>query len=95
MIEIMRFHLAEGVDRTEFLASDRRVQTEFAYHQPGLQRRTTASADDGEWIVVDLWRSAADADRCALAWEEDPVTTVFMTFVDPASVSVARYESLD
>lgn len=95
VIEIMRFRLAEGSDRTEFLASDRRLQTEFAYHQPGLHRRTVAGADDGEWVVIDLWHRAADADRCALAWDEDPVAAAFMAFVDRATLSVARYETLD
>ncbi len=91
----MRFRLAEGADPTAFRSADRRLQTEFAYHQPGLQRRTVARADDGEWVVIDLWRSVADADRCAAAWEDHPVAAGFMAFVDPGSVSVARYETLD
>jgi hypothetical protein len=64
VIEIMRFRLPPGADEAAFLAADRRVQEEFAYHQPGLLRRTTARGQDGGWIVIDLWRSAADADAC-------------------------------
>jgi hypothetical protein len=95
VIEIMRFRLAPDADDQVFEAADRRVQTEFAYRQPGLLRRTVARADDGEWIVIDLWQSREDADRCAQAWEGDPVTTEFMSFVDAGTVSVDRYQSFD
>ena len=95
VIEIMRFHLREEADGLAFEAADRRLQTEFAYRQPGMLRRTVGRAPDGEWIVVDLWRTGEDADRAALAWECDPVTAEFMAFVDAGTVSVARFDTLD
>jgi hypothetical protein len=95
VIEIMRFRLLDGADAQAFEMADRRLQTEFAYKQPGMLRRTVGRAQNGGWIVIDLWRSGEDADRTALAWEGDPVTAEFMTFVDADSVSVARYETLD
>lgn len=91
MIELMRFRLAPGRDMAEFLAADRRVQEDFAYHQPGLLRRTTARAEDGSWIVIDLWRSAADADACDARWEDDPVAQAFMALLDRSSVRTERY----
>src|SRR5262245_44247260 len=54
VIETMTFRLRDGADEAGFRAADQRLQTEFAYQQPGLLRRTTATGDDG-WIVVDLW----------------------------------------
>jgi hypothetical protein len=95
LIEIMRFRLAPDADIQAFEAADRRVQTEFAYRQAGLLRRTAAQAEDGERIVIDLWRSGQDAERSARHWEGHPVTAEFMSFVDAASVSVGRYETLD
>jgi hypothetical protein len=95
VIEIMRFRLAGGADDRAFEATDRRVQIEFAYRQPGLQRRTVARSGDGEWIVIDLWRSEQDADRGAEAWEGDPATTAFMSFVDAGTLTVSRYDTLD
>ena len=91
----MRFRLPAGADEAAFLAADRRVQQEFAYHQPGLLRRTIARGQDGGWIVVDLWRSAADADACDARWESDPVTQRFMALLDRSSVTTERYEQLD
>jgi hypothetical protein len=95
MIELMRFRLSEGADVDGFLAADKRLQSEFAYQQPGLVRRTTARGADERWIVVDLWRSEADADACAARWADDPVVEAFMAFVDRGSVETERFTELD
>jgi hypothetical protein len=94
MIEIMRFRLAPDTDEAAFLTADKRVQEDFAYKQPGLLRRTTARGPDGGWIVVDLWRSAADADACDERWERDPATQGFMALLDRPSVSTERYQEI-
>ena len=72
MIEIFSFKLLPGADEAAFLAADKRLQAEFAYQQPGLMRRTTARATDGEWVVIDPWRSEADADRTSNVWGLSP-----------------------
>jgi hypothetical protein len=92
VIEMMRFRLVHGAKEADFLLADRAVQEDFAYQQPGLLRRTTACSDDGQWIVIDLWRSAADADACAAKWDGDPTTQKFMGLVDRASVTSERYD---
>jgi hypothetical protein len=95
VIEIMSFRLKSEADEAAFLEADRRVQTEFAYHQPGLSRRTTARSDDGQWIVIDLWQSEAAADACDERWSIDPVATNFMALVDEATVTTKRFATLD
>jgi hypothetical protein len=95
VIETMTFRLADTTGESAFLEADRRVQTEFAYHQPGLLRRTTARAEDGDWIVIDIWQSIADADACAERWDDDPVATAFMALLDRTSVRTERYQTLD
>jgi hypothetical protein len=95
VIEIMRFRLKEGVDESDFQRVDARLQVEFAYQQPGLRRRTTARSDDGEWVVVDLWRSAADSDACLERWDESELVGEFMAYVDRETVATARYQELD
>ena len=91
----MRFRLGPGGDEAELIAADRRLQQEFAYQQPGLLRRTTARGADGSWIVIDLWRSASDADACAARWDSDPVVGAFMALVDGSSVTSERFWPLD
>jgi hypothetical protein len=95
VIEIMRFRLPPGADQAASLAADRRVQQEFACQQPGLLRRTTARGEDGGWIVIDLWRSLADADACDVRWERDEAAQAFMSLLDRSSVAVERYQELD
>jgi hypothetical protein len=95
VLEILTFRLLATADEDAFREADRRLQTDFAYQQPGLLRRTTARSDAGEWVVIDLWRSAEDADACDRRWGTDEVTPAFMAMVDPESVKSARYATLD
>lgn len=98
VIETMTFRLLDGADEAAFVAADEVLQAEFAHQQPGLLRRTTArGAGDraGEWLVVDLWRSVADADACAARWDGHPVAEAFMAFVDRSTVDGRRYVDLD
>lgn len=94
MIELLVFSLVEGADEAAFLAADRRVQTEFAYHQPGLLRRTTARGKNDSWAVIDIWASEEAADECNGRWETDGRAQEFMAFVDPATVRTARFYEL-
>ncbi len=95
VIETMTFQLSATTHEAAFLQADRRVQTEFAYHQPGLLRRTTARGRDGNWIVVDVWRSAEEADACDERWGQDAVTREFVALVDEATTRTQRYTTLD
>jgi hypothetical protein len=95
VIETMTFRLTEGADEEAFLVADKTLQSDFAYQQPGLARRTTARGEDGTWIVIDLWTTAEAADACAQKWDTDPATQAFMQLVDRATVQVARFETLD
>lgn len=76
-------------------AADGRMQTEFAYQQPGLQRRTTARDENGRWCVVTLWTSADDAAAADRAARDDDVARGFWSLVDEGSVSVQRFTLLD
>jgi hypothetical protein len=94
-IEIMTFQLRPESSEAEFLAADRRVQTEFAYQQPGMIRRTTGRNPDGTWVVIDLWASPTDAANYVDGWNQEPAPRAFMAMVDEASVITQSYESLD
>ncbi len=94
MIEITRFRPQAGTDAADVLDADARLQAEFAYQQPGLLRRTTARAADGEWVVITLWRAAADADASADRSTDDPIVHTFMELVDAATLQISRYEDI-
>jgi hypothetical protein len=95
MIEITTFRLTTATDEDAFRAADKRLQSDFAYRQAGLLRRTTARNDQGDWIVIDLWRTAGDADASGARRIDDPVAIRFMSFVDATTVHTKRYDTLD
>jgi hypothetical protein len=95
VIEVTTFRLRSGVDEAAFLEADRRVQTEFVPNHSGFLRRTTGRGDEGAWVVVTLWASDADADASASKAVDDAVVGRFMSLVDPTSVRVGRYGTLD
>jgi hypothetical protein len=95
VIETMTFKLRAGVTDESFLAADRAVQVDFAYHQAGLIRRTTARGADGVWMVLDLWDSAEHADACLDGWHHDPAPLAFTALLEDTTVRTNRYETLD
>ena len=95
VIETMTFRLRPGVDEAEFLGVDKRLQSEFAYQQPGLVRRTTARGDDGAWVVIDVWHTAGEADAMSARWDTNPLAAEFMAHLDANTVEVRRYATLD
>ena len=54
----------DGLEATRrILAADKAVQTEAFPNTTGYMRRTTARADDDEWLVVVLWGAERDIDE--------------------------------
>jgi hypothetical protein len=95
VIELTTFRLTGDADERAFLEADKRVQQEFSPFEPGFARRTTARGANGEWAVVVLWASAADADASAGRAPSHPAVAAFDAFVEPGSTSTARYTTLD
>lgn len=93
IIEHHTFRLVDGVTDEEFLELDRRVQTEFAVHQYGFVRRTTARGSGGEWLVESFWWSREDAD--AARTSDDDSAAALRAVIAPATESVRHYETLD
>jgi hypothetical protein len=94
VIEVCTFTLAGSADVEAMRAADAQMQTDFAYQQPGLARRTTARDDDGRWCVLSLWATAEDASAADAAARTDVVAQHFWSLVDPGSVSVQRFTLL-
>jgi hypothetical protein len=95
VIETHTFRLADRADVGQFLDADKRLQTELMLEKPTFLRRTTARSGDGDWVVIVLWGSEDDADRSNGRFDDHPARAAFMTFVDEATVTSRRYETLD
>jgi hypothetical protein len=95
VIETQTFRLAQGAGVSEFLDADKRLQTELMLRKPTFLRRTTARGADGEWLVVVLWGSEADADASSAQFDRHPARVDFLALVDEATVTSRRYETLE
>jgi len=94
IVETCTFTLVPGTADADFLAADRRVQTELVPNQPGFLRRTTAHRD-GRWLVVTLWATEEDAARFADVAARHPLAAAFERYVTPDSTRADRYDTLD
>jgi hypothetical protein len=94
MIEVMGFRLRADIGDEEFEAADRRVQTDVAYLQDGLIRRTTARSDDGKWIVIEIWHSEDSADAAAADRRGQPQYADYLSLIDASSIRTDRYATL-
>jgi len=95
LIVVWTFKLVEGADEQAFLEANELMQTEFVYQQPGFVRRTTARGKDGEWLVIGMWSSDEEAAAAGKLASADPIARAATSMVDPSSVQVKRFHTLD
>jgi hypothetical protein len=94
MIEITTFRLQDDADTGLFVKLDERLQTEFFYFQPGLQRRTTARSEDGEWVSIIVWDSESCADAAIEKTEEFALFEDVLAMMDLMTIESCRYNTL-
>jgi hypothetical protein len=93
VFEILTFRLAPGVEAETFRAIDERVQTEFAYQQPGFVRRTLGRHDDGRWLALTIWADAESALAAQHVFDETDLGREFAALV--TDVAVERFRGAD
>ncbi len=95
MILITTFRLRPETVEEAFLALDTRVQTELAYHEDGLVRRTTARSAGGTWLVVEIWRSEDEADASASDRADSPLHAEYRSLIDEETLQSDRFATFD
>ena len=95
MIVITTFRLHPETVEEAFLALDTRVQTEFAYHETGLVRRTTARSAGGTWLVIEIWHSDEDADASASDRADSPLHGEYLSLIDRQTLESDRFATFD
>lgn len=91
VVEIITLRLGDGVEDTQFLAANQRVESEHVVRQPGFVSRQTARGDDGEWLVIVHWTSPDAADASMATFTSAPATQDFMASIDDSSLAFKRY----
>lgn len=94
IVELLTFRPRPGATEDELRAAEARVYEDFAMHQQGMIRRTTARSDDGEWLVVQLWHDLASARAAEAAAASHPATAALHDLAEPGSLAARRYEDL-
>jgi len=94
VLEVTTFRLLPDVDAESFLAADKAVQTEVFPNTPGYLRRTTAQADDGEWLVVVLWSNETDIEEFNARIVSDDVQMRFDELIERGSIRSKRYTDI-
>ncbi len=91
VVEIVTLRLRDGASDAQFLAANRRVESEHVERQPGFVSRQTARGDNGEWLVVVHWASRAAAEASMASFAAAPATADFMAVIDASSMNMKRY----
>lgn len=91
VIEVVTLKLKPGVSAEAFRLVDKAVETEHVSRQPGFLSRETAPGQNGAWLVIVHWRSAADADASMGSFEAAPAAAAFMDKIEPGSMVMTRY----
>ena len=94
VLEVTTFRLLADVDDETFLARDKVVQTEVFPNSPGYLRRTTAKAEDGEWLVVVLWGTETDIDEFNARILTNQAQLEFDELIDRGSIRTKRYTDI-
>ena len=90
-IEIVTFHLTDGVDQGEFLAKNKEVENNFVAVQPGFKSRETAVNEDGEVVVVLHWEKPESAQGSMDKFVPAPETQDFQKLINMDTFKMVRY----
>ena len=93
VIEIATFNLKDNVSADEFRPIDKAIETQHVAKQPGFISRESVAGENGEWLVIVRWRSAADADASMAGFADAPATAPFMAKLDASSMQMKRYSA--
>jgi len=94
VIEVTRFRLNDATSVEDFVVVNARYQTDFAYQQVGLRRRTVAPGLDGEWLSLTVWGSKSDVHRANEQAALSEVAKEFEACVDPSTKTVEYFKEL-
>jgi len=96
-VEVEQFSLREGASREAFLEADAAVQVWSYLSRPGLARRTTAVAPDGEILVTTVLFGTSPSPSPSPSPAPPPPSAraALADLIDAASYRCAVYDLLD
>lgn len=87
IIEIVQFRLADGVDRSEFIAAAASTMPELCT-MDGFIGRVLSEGEDGWWTDHVKWTNAESAEAVMAASMENEALLPFIMSVDPNTMAL-------
>ena len=82
-LELVNYHLNDGVDHDQFLELNRMVGEEFTSIQPGFLHRQIGVKEDGTWLIAVFWETEDDARNSISNIDNIPdVVQQYMSMID-------------
>lgn len=94
-VEIVTFHLQDGVSREAFVAETATMERDFLGKLKGFTDRDTGISEDGEVVVVLHWESAEDAQASINKFVDAEGTKAFTAMIDMSTFVMRRFELVD
>lgn len=93
--EIVEFRVVPGINGEEFVKTVDLLEMNFHSLQSGfIDTELVKGKEDGQWIMIQHWKSMDEAKEAAKIMFKDPVTEGFRQAVDPSSVKMLLLEQV-
>ncbi|MEM8863528.1 MAG: hypothetical protein AAGD96_34915, partial [Chloroflexota bacterium] len=79
-------------DADGFLAANKAIEENHILKQPGFIAREIGVTEDGEWLIVIHWESAADSAASIAKFGEAPGVEEFMSFLDAETMDITVFD---
>ncbi len=93
-IEFAKFKLRAGVTDEAFLEAERNIRNGRIRQQQGYQGRELGKSENGEWLIIIRWESAADGEAWSPIFMQDPLGQAFAGCLDFSSMRQEHYTLL-
>ena len=90
-VEAVTFKLVDGTVTSTFLAATAKVN-EWVKVQPGFLKRELSQLEDGSWLDIIHWTSAAEAMQASERFMTEPGNCECMSMMDPDSIRMSHGE---
>lgn len=92
IVETAWFKTKPGVIEKAFLAASKKAHDGYLASCKGFIHRELIKGEDGQWVDVVHFESAADADRAAKGFPKSPEAKDFEAAIDTKTSKMMRFE---
>lgn len=91
VLEVTTFHIKTTANAQVFSELDAQVETNFTSKQPGFIKRQSAVDENGNYLVIVYWETAADAQASMDTFMADTSVADYASMIEGSSMKMNRY----